>query len=67
MRRVAFRGIGKRALAFLGVGLRAAARAGAAVAAGDERIGQHTHEQVHRVERRLLRTGRQLAGGLRQA
>ncbi len=50
----------------VGVAGRTAGRRAARAAPGDERIGHHAHELVHRIERGLLAAGRGLAGGLRQ-
>ena len=59
------RGIAERAL--FGERDRAGIATEAAVAARHERIRDQRQEQVHGVEGRLLRSGRQFAGDLRQA
>ena len=67
MRALAVRSIGIRGVGFFGE-LRRRARATHRIAApGDERIGQHAHELIHRIEGGLLRSRRHFAGDLRQA
>ena len=49
-----------------GIRIRTAAGTEGIAAARDERISQKAHEQVHRIERGLLRAGGDFAGDLRQ-